>query len=497
MRVLLIDIDTLRPDHMGCYGYKRNTTPCMDKIAEEGVMFSNYYTPNAPCLPSRAALASGRYGIHTGVIGHGGTCGDMRLIGEDRNFKDLNSQNSLFNVFRKAGYYTVSISTFAERHSAWWFNAGFNETYNYGKSGNETADEVTPTALKWISEHADKDNWFMHYHIWDPHTPYRTPESYGDPFKDEPLPDNWVTEEVFKEHRNTIGAHTAMEMDGYKDNQDHTYPRYSDGSLKDLNDVKHLIDGYDCGIRFSDDNIAKIVDLLKSKDIYEDTAIIITADHGENLGELGIYAEHATADEPCCKIPMIIKWPGMAKGYKDNGLHMNIDLAPTVAELLDVKPYDKWDGKSYAKVLTSKEDCSYEYAVINQCAHVCQRSVRFGDYLYIRTIHGGYHLFDDEMLFNIKEDPHETRNIINEERSVADKGARLILDWTYEMMKCSDSDTDPLWTVMREGGPLHARGSLKSYVERLRETGRSDLADKLLEKYKDDTKSLKYYKIKR
>ena len=86
MRVIMFDIDTLRADHMGCYGYGRDTTPVMDSVAEEGVCFDRYYCPNAPCLPSRASLISGQYGIHNGIVGHGGTAADMRLQGESRGF---------------------------------------------------------------------------------------------------------------------------------------------------------------------------------------------------------------------------------------------------------------------------------------------------------------------------------------------------------------------------------------------------------------------------
>ena len=96
MRVLLFDIDTLRADHMGCYGYGRNTTPVMDEIAKEGVRFDDYYCPNAPCLPSRASMISGQYGIHNGIVGHGGTAADMRLQGTTRSFTDDMSENGLF-----------------------------------------------------------------------------------------------------------------------------------------------------------------------------------------------------------------------------------------------------------------------------------------------------------------------------------------------------------------------------------------------------------------
>ena len=88
MRILYLDLDTLRPDHLGCYGYHRNTSPNIDRIAAQGVRFDNCYCSDAPCLPSRAALMTGRFGIHTGVVGHGGTCADLRLDGPDRGFRD-------------------------------------------------------------------------------------------------------------------------------------------------------------------------------------------------------------------------------------------------------------------------------------------------------------------------------------------------------------------------------------------------------------------------
>ena len=140
MRIVFFDIDTLRPDHLGCYGYGRDTSPNIDKIASEGVRFDNYYCPNAPCLPSRASLITGQYGIRTGVVGHGGTAADLRPIGYDRHFTDSYSENSLFMQFRRAGFKTASISCFAERHSSWWFNSGFNETYNIGKRCGESSN---------------------------------------------------------------------------------------------------------------------------------------------------------------------------------------------------------------------------------------------------------------------------------------------------------------------------------------------------------------------
>ena len=114
MKILFFDLDTVRADHLGCYGYGRATSPNIDEIAGSGVRFDNYYCPNAPCLPSRASLVSGQYGIINGVVGHGGTAADMRLEGAGRGFHSAFSRNNLFLQFRKAGYHTASVSTFAE-----------------------------------------------------------------------------------------------------------------------------------------------------------------------------------------------------------------------------------------------------------------------------------------------------------------------------------------------------------------------------------------------
>jgi len=484
MNILMIDIDTLRPDHMGCYGYGRNTTPFMDQVSAEGITFDRYYTPNAPCLPSRAALVSGEYGIHNGVVGHGGTAADMRLQGYSRDFKDDFSQNNLFSIFRKAGFRTASVSSFAERHSAWWFNAGFDETYNLGKSGNETADAVEKAAEDWIRRHKESDRWLLHVHFWDPHTPYRTPMEYGDPFKDTPLPDPWITPDEFSEHLYHTGPHCAREINMFDDWHNPDRPRHP-GAVLTMEEMKTFIDQYDTGIKYTDDHVGMLLNALKELNLYEDTAIIITGDHGENIGELGLYAEHGTADEITCRIPMIIKWPGKAKGIRDHLFHQNIDLAPTVADLFGVEPWSKWDGESYAAALNG-EVCGRDHVIINQCAHVCQRSARWNQWLYIRSPHTGYHMFPDEMLFDIENDPHETNNLAEKYPEVCDHGARLIQNWEYRMMSTSDSDTDPMWTVMREGGPFHSRGYLKEYIERLRKTGREKGADWLEEHYANE-----------
>ena len=140
MKILYLDLDTLRPDHLGCYGYPRATSPSIDRMAREGMRFANFYTPDAPCLPSRAAMMTGQFGIHNGVVNHGGVCADRLVDGDTRGFRDsMAFGGSLINVYRDAGLHTCYVGGFGERHSAYWYYAGFHEVHDTAKGGMESA----------------------------------------------------------------------------------------------------------------------------------------------------------------------------------------------------------------------------------------------------------------------------------------------------------------------------------------------------------------------
>ncbi|MBD2846542.1 sulfatase [Paenibacillus sp. IB182496] len=477
MKILLLDLDSTNPAHLGCYGYHRNTSPNIDRIAKEGVAFTNYYTSDAPCCPSRNALMSGKFGIHNGVVGHGGTAADQRLEGSSREFRTKLHTDSLPAIFRKRGMTTALISPFAERHSAFTFYAGFNEMYNTGKNGMESAEEVTPAVLGWLDRQNRDDDWFLYVNYWDPHTPYRAPEQFGNPFEADPLP-AWLNEEQFERHLSKVGPHSLHEINMYDDREFPEYPRQP-GKIERYEELRKMIDGYDCGIRYMDEHLGRIFDALEQQGIMEEVAIVITSDHGENLGQLGIYGEHGTADQGTCRIPMIIRWPGCKQDYVDHGLHYHLDLLPTVAELLDQPAAQEWDGRSYASALQRGSDAGRPYLVVSQCAHVCQRSVRFSDYLYIRTYHDGYHLFDKEMLFDLKADPHESQDLAKARPDLCREGVYLLSEWHDEAMLSMPYEVDPMWTVMKEGGPYHARGHLANYVRRLEQTNRGHAVPEL------------------
>jgi arylsulfatase A-like enzyme len=267
MRILYIDIDSQRPDHLGCYGYHRPTSPNIDRVAAQGVRFDNCYVSDAPCLPSRTAMWSGRFGIHNGVINHGGTAADPFIEGAARSFRTTLARSSWMHALRQAGLKTVTVSPFGERHAAWHWYANFSEIHNTGKGGIETADEIGPVALQWIGDHAREDNWFLHVNFWDPHTPYRAPDPYYDLIKDSPLP-AWLTEDVRRRHWDGAGPHSAREVCGYDDAPYGQWAKQP-SKIDSMEQVRKMFDGYDAGVRYADDYVGRLLDALADQGVLD------------------------------------------------------------------------------------------------------------------------------------------------------------------------------------------------------------------------------------
>jgi choline-sulfatase len=474
MRILYIDIDTLRPDHLGCYGYHRNTSPNIDQIASDSVRFDNCYVSDAPCLPSRASLFTGRFGIHTGVVNHGGLAADIRPIGRERGFRTERQLPGFVAALRQSGMYPVSFSSFAERHSAWWFCESWREMFNPGQGGGEQAHEVVPAAIDWVKRNGQRDDWFMHVHVWDPHTPYRAPEDFGNPFEGEPI-ETWYTEEMRQEQWNGFGPGTPQEPYGGFGSESR-HPRQPT-QIDSMDEYRKVIDGYDCGVAYSDMWVGRLMNALADEGILDDTVVIITSDHGENLGELGVIGDHALADNITSRVPMIVRWPGVSTQRVDEGLYYQNDIAATLVEMAGGSVPAHWDGRSSADAFRSGASAGRDYVVFSQCCWSCIRAVRWDDHLLMRVFHSGLKDLNERMLFNVANDPHELNDLASSQPALVDHGAALLEQWTTDMMVSSEFREDPLWTVLREGGPFHTRDRLESYCDRLRASERGKHAD--------------------
>lgn len=481
MRLLYVDIDTLRADHLGCYGYHRRTSPNIDRLAAESVRFERCYASDLPCLPSRTALFSGRFGTRTGVVGHGGTAADPFIEGPGRSFSQSLARTAFPALLRRLGMRTVSISSFAERHSAYHVQAGFQETATVGRRGLENADEVHALASDWLARNGASDRWFLHVQLWDPHTPYRAPDSFGDPFAAEPLP-AWLDERVRAAHMQGCGPNSAREVVGFSTDYPYgDYPRQP-RSAASMREVRRMFDGYDAGVRYADLYVGRLIEQLAQLGVLEDTAIVISADHGETLGELNIYCDHHTADEHTARVPMLVRFPGIAPRVA-RALCYQFDIAATLIGLLGGEVPAAWDGKSFAEAFRTGRDEGREHLVLTQGAWTCQRAVRFERHLFIHTLHDGYHLFDEHMLFDLDADPHEQHNLAPEHPELVARGLAVIERFRADALARSTAGIDPLETVLREGGPFHVRGQLRPYLERLRATDRAQLAAALEQRH--------------
>ncbi len=483
MRILYVDIDSLRPDHLGCYGYHRNTSPAIDAIAAQGIRFDNIYTSDAPCLPSRTAFATGRFGINTGVVNHGGTAADPYRVGPSRGFRSSPDRFSLFECLDQAGFHVASISPFPNRHAAWHFLAGVREYHNPGSHGQELADQVNKSVLPWISRHGREDRWFLHINYWDPHRPYRTPESFGNPFANDPPP-AWMTEEIRRRHWDGCGLQCAQDPNDGTDNS--RQPRMPK-TISSMAEYRRWVDGYDVGIRYADDHLGQVIAMLKEQGVWEETAVIITADHGENQGELNYYGAHRTGDYVTHRVPLIVRWPGVVQpgAAPVEGLCYSLDLSATILDILGINRPALWDGRSFSPALSASAWPGREHLVLSQMACMAQRSVRFGDWIVMRTWHDGFSGFPPVMLFNVRDDPHEQHDLAAQRPDVVAQGLQILERWQSEMLAAPATGDggapleDPLATVLRNTRSMPSAANLRQYLERLRATGRGRLADAL------------------
>jgi arylsulfatase A-like enzyme len=302
--VILIVIDTLRRDHLGCYGYYRNTTPNIDKIAKEGIIFLDAISNGGHTPPSIGSILTGKYPISHGFIRWNNT---------------LNTRcKTIAEVLKDNSYKTMAIIG----------NPLLIKQYNVYKGMDEfivdqseiKADKLTDLAIEWVRKNKDKKFFLLLWYM-DPHFPYNPPESYKKIFTNR------------EEDSNIQRIKNARQEE-----------------LENLNisseDLDYFISLYDSEIRFVDDNVGRFIDQLKKLNLTQNSIIIITADHGEFLGEYNLYFFHGGPYKNIVQIPLILKIPNQKNVKYVNGLIQHVDVMPTVLDMLNIKTELNIDGVS-------------------------------------------------------------------------------------------------------------------------------------------------------
>ena len=451
MRIIFFDIDCLRPDHLGCYGYPRPTSPTMDAIAKEGVRFEHCYCSDSPCLPSRTAWASGRFGIRNGVVSNVGAGARFRI--RTTSYGGPQKDNEMFmRHLRAHGYEPISFSNFADRHSAMWFATGWTEFHTPNlKGGGETAEEVNEPVLRWLRHSAKRENYLLHINYWDVHRCYKMDASWADRFKGTPAPD-WPDEETIGRHQSIAGPFTAQ---GQFKSGKSPFPLMPD-SIASRKDFEHMITGYDAAIAYVDHHMKMVLDELDRQGVLDDAVIIISADHGDAFGEHGIYSDHVCADECIHRIPLILRWPGLTPpGHACDALLYNVDLPPTLCDLLDIPIPEDWDGRSFAENVKGQPGLDREYLVWGHGLYTVQRAVRTKTHLMIRTYDDFGYPFEQVELYDMESDPYQTRNLREERPDIVRQCDHYLTDWVHEQLSKGHVIPDSMWAILQERGKAH------------------------------------------
>ena len=460
MRIIYFDLDCVRPDHLGCYGYNRPTSPNIDRVAAEGMRFNNYYCASSPCLPSRSAMYSGRYGIRNGTLSNHGAGAQFHI--EKNMYMGPKADNELFTrQLRRHDIDTYCFSTFADRHNVWWWTTGWTEFHTPNlKGGHDSAAEVNEKVIPWLEKNPEKDNYFMHIHYWDAHRTYSKDPSWAEPLKDYPITQPWPDEKAIADHQKLTGAFTANGQ-SYRDadgnwTQKSPHPLMTD-TVSNRADFEQMVTGYDAMIRYADHHIGEILQTLEKQGLLEETAVIVSADHGDSFGEHGIYTDHVNADECIHHIPLVVRWPGRVEpGTCDDHFMSNIDFAPTICDMLDVPAPAQWDGQSYRANLECKElPADRDYIVWDTALYAAQRAVRTQTHLYIKTYDPeAYAHLKPEELYDIENDPYQTNDLAAKQPELVVECRQIMENWIDEQKAKPNFVRDPIEVVLEERGKL-------------------------------------------
>lgn len=425
MNVIYVSFDTLRADHVTCYGYARDTTPTLDRLAAEGVLFENVYPTDVPTQPSYTALLTGRRGISTGVVSHHA---DEQLDDSVPVFPE---------VLARGGYRTAAVSTLY--HMKKWFARGF-DTYMNPVAGQRglvqrvTAEQINQWAIPWLLSNRDQP-FFLFVHYWDPHTVYLPPPEYRDRY--------------YSGNPSDPNNHS---LDRIQDLM--CYPfikRLLDATAENITDLQYVIAQYDAEIRYTDDRLGELLGAVDQLGLRDNTAIVASSDHGESMGEHDVFFDHASVHEHTAHVPLIIRHPEGPAGKRVAALVQQFDVVPTILEWLGVEAPEGLQGKSLSGLLRGEAEEHYDAVFTNQGLWQATRMMRSGKWKLIRTIDPGFWVNAPATeLYDLEADPKEDRNLAQEKSDLVDQLELRLNRWLEQQL---GNRPDPLRVIANKGLP--------------------------------------------
>ena len=401
-RVVLVSLDTLRADHLPFYGYPRETAPFLSELAREGVVFERAYAPMPTTAPSHATLFTSLYPVQHGLLSNSHRLPDGIATLPER--------------LAAAGFTTVGASG---THAHWGptgLDRGFARFAPRARESGEVyrrADGTVEAALAALDAASPGERLFLFVHLFDAHAPLRPPPRHLTPFQSE-------GPEARARHARFLVEQHGIPLAFYKD---------------DPGRLLFIADRYDAEIRFADEQLRRLHDALAARGLAEGTLWVVTADHGEGLGNHR-FMGHGKAYEEGLRVPLFFHADGGGLAPRRVAeIVEHVDLAPTLLELLGQAPPERREGRSLVPLLRGGALAESRAAFSQRGRIASGEHVRrlpqedpgdlSGDqYAWIESrwkyLH---HVTGDDELYDLEADPHESRNLLADE---TDEAKRLL-----------------------------------------------------------------------
>ena len=433
--IVLIAVDSLRADHMSCYGYPRLTTPHMDKVAQEGTLFENTISAHIPTTSAYGSMLTGMDVFSTQVVAlrHKGP-----LRPEIKTFPEILSA---------AGYETVCVG-FTGNPSSRGFDKYLDYpgwgSWNEGRSPK--AENLNRVAIPELDRLlAGEKPFLLFLRHMDPHAPYLPPAPYERMFYhgNESDPENRSMDPV-------------MSFKPFRD-------FFASWMPPGISDKDYVIAQYDGAVAYMDACLQTLFQALETQGILDDTIIAFNADHGETLYDHECWFDHHGLYEPTVHVPLFLRYPAkVPAGKRVNGFNQHKDLVPTLLDLAEIETDIPFDGKSLLPMIRG-EVASHESEIyITECTWMRKHGWRTPEWKLILALEPDFHFKPMVELYNRILDPLENENVADQHPDIV-----ALVDRTPQCLDCEAHGRDRAAQPHRKSGGL-ARSYRSRPVHRVR-----------------------------
>ena len=390
--VVLLGIDSLRADHMSCYGYRRLTTPHLDRLAGQGVLFERTYSAHIPTTSAYSSMFTGRDVFGTQVVA-------LRHKGPLRP-----EARTLAEILRDEGYQTTCVG-FSGNPASRGFDSyvTFPGWGSWEEGRSPKAQNLNAVAVPELERLVRRRQpFFLFLRHMDPHAPYLPPAPF---------------ERMFYHGNESDPANRSMDpVMAFKPFRDF----FASWMPPGISDKDYVIAQYDGAVAYMDACIATVFTALESLGIYDETIVVLNGDHGETLYDHDCYFDHHGLYEPTLHVPLIIRYPGaVPAGKRIAGYNQHKDLVPTLLELAGIAPEgDSFDGRSLLPMARGEVASHESEFYITECTWMRKHGWRTPEWKLIRALEPDFHFKPEVELYNLVEDPDENANVAEKEPDV-------------------------------------------------------------------------------